>query len=624
MTSRASLLNFTLIKENFKRFWPIMAGGLAFWLICGPIALMISRSNGGYDYSVMKSVLTHLNPAPIMLNILLPVALAVACFSYLQKSNSAGVMHAMPFSRASLFVSNYVSGLVLAILPAAVITVFLLLMRGGVEIPTWDWSPTYVTGTRILRFLLEEFTVVSFVYSIAVFAAVISGLGVIHALTAVALNFICPAVFLLMMGYMDIYEYGFTAGSLFEEFAMRMNPYMQILGGDGLSFTEVIVYLIVAAVIALLAFLLYRARYLEKAGESYVFRAAKYIIGFLMVLFASSLTGFIFHSEIGPAAYILGFVVGYIVSMMIINKSTKIFTKDCLLSGLIYALVIAAIVCVFRFDAIGYQKRVPDASRVESVEFWSSTVDLGMDGKYDTIEDPVNIEHVTNFHREIVSDKKNYLRDNYYFGSGDFDSHDATAGVTLRYALKNGRRVERTYTIPMSLLRKSEDMKAVWNSAENNGLLQSLDPFSAGNTEITLEGYTFDDNFNGATTWQNYDTDNLPMGTARLEEKQLLIEALKKDVRNIEYDSLFADYDYEPYINISLDCRIPVDPHEPEEYIDGAAWNYYDYNDKGEPIYNHIVLNINARKNYVNTMNALLQMDISGDLRTCVETILAR
>lgn len=625
MTSRASLLNGALLKENFKRFWPIVLGGFAFWMICGPIALMLSRSSGGYSYSMMKSIITHINPAPIMLNIVLPVALALACFSYLHRSNSAGVLHAMPFSRASLFASNYVSGLLLAILPAAVITVFLLFMRGGVDIPVYEGSPVYFTGQNILRFLLEEFTVVSFVYSIAVFAAVISGLSVIHALTAVALNFICPAVFLLMMGYMDVYEYGFSSGSLFEDFAMRMNPYLQILNSDGLSFTEVIAYLIAAAVIAVLSFLLYRARYLEKAGESYVFRAAKYIIGFLMVLFASSLTGFIFQGELGPAAYVLGFVLGYIVAMMIINRSTKIFTKECLASGLIYALVIAAIVCVFRFDLIGYQKRVPEASRVESVTLWSNTVDLGMDGRVDVIEDPANIEHITNLHREIVSDKTNYiLRDDYYIGTGAHDSRDQTTNLTLDYTLKNGRRVERNYTIRMSLLRGSEDLKAVWNSAENNGLVQSLDQFGAVNTVIQLEGYRFADGGPSSVSWQDHDIDTLPMGTARLADKEALIRALKEDVQNIDYESLFVDNGYEPYVSINLDCRIPVAQDAPEEYISGTAWNYYEYNEQGNPIYNHIILDINARKNYVNTMNALLQMNISEDLRTCVETILAR
>ena len=114
------------------------------------------------------------------------------------------------------------------------------------------------------------------------------------------------------------------------------------------------------------------------------------------------------------------------------------------------------------------------------------------------------------------------------------------------------------------------------------------------------------------------------MGTARLADMEALIRALKEDVQNIDYESLFVDNGYEPYVSINLDCRIPVAQDAPEEYISGTAWNYYEYNEQGNPIYNHIILDINARKNNVNTMNALLQMNISEDLRTCVETILAR
>ena len=79
MTSRSSCLDLTLIRENFKRFWPIMAGGFLFWIVCGPFALAL----GGrpYSYGMMRTILRHINPAPIMLNIILPVALAVAVFS---------------------------------------------------------------------------------------------------------------------------------------------------------------------------------------------------------------------------------------------------------------------------------------------------------------------------------------------------------------------------------------------------------------------------------------------------------------------------------------------------------------------------------------------------------------
>ena len=632
MTSRASLLNFTLMKENFKRFWPIMAGGLAFWLICGPFALMISKGAGGYSYGVMKSILTHINPAPILLNILLPAALALACFGYLHKTNSSGVMHAMPFSRASLFVSNYVSGLLMAILPAVVITVCLLFMRGGVDIPVWEGAPRYFTGMNILRFLLEEFTVVSFVYSVAVFAAVISGLGVIHALTAVALNFILPVVYLILMGYMDIFEYGFTTGTLVEEIGMRMNPYLLILDSDGFSAKQVVIYLLISLVIAVLAYVLYRARKLERAGESYVFRPAKYIIGFLMVFMASSVTGLIFHGELGAAAFIPGFVVGYVVSQMIVNKSTKIFTKECLMSGLVYALVIAACICVFRFDLVGYQKRVPDASRVKEVRIQSNVFDMGLDGLPDTVTDPANIEKVTEFHRLIVSDPANYQdlwQGNYTSMNYSYDSRDYEDPLTrpvsfnIEYTMKNGLPMSRNYTIPAVMLMKDEGMRDVWNSAENGGLYDLLLNIGAVNTDFTLEGYNLTNGSQGEfTNWESYEQDNMSMGTSRLAEKEALLKAIREDVRTYDYDRLFDIYDYSPYINIHLDCRESCDPSAPEKYISGNAWNYYDYNDAGQPIYKHTVLDVNVNKSYVHTIEALQNMDLSDDLMKAVEIVL--
>ena len=82
MTSRASWLNVSLIKENFKRFWPIMCGGFLFWLVCGPIALVLTKSSEGYSYSFMRSILRHINPAPILLNGILPVALVLSACAF--------------------------------------------------------------------------------------------------------------------------------------------------------------------------------------------------------------------------------------------------------------------------------------------------------------------------------------------------------------------------------------------------------------------------------------------------------------------------------------------------------------------------------------------------------------
>ena len=638
MTSRASWLNVSLIKENFKRFWPIMCGGLLFWLVCGPIALVLTKSSEGYSYSFMRSILRHINPAPILLNGILPVALALACFGYLHRTNSAGVMHSMPFTRRSLFLSNYVSGLVMAVLPVAVISLILLVMRGNVDIGWYVDEPVYFTGMNIFRFFLEEFTVIAFVYSIAVFAASISGLSVIHALTAVALNFICPVVYLLLMGYMDTYEYGFTAGSLIEDIAVRMNPWIAVLAEDGFSAKEIAVYLLVSLVIAIAAFLLYKARHLERAGESYVFRPAKYIIGFLMVFTASSLTGFVFQSSLGPFSYLLGFVVGYIVAQMIVNKTTKIFTKECLASGLVYLLLIAAIVCVFRFDLIGYQKRVPDTDRVGSVTISSDTFDMGLDGRGDLITEPENIERVTAFHKKIVADPANYQDswNGYYTSSSlSWDSRDyedpktKPVSFNVSYALKNGRTLEREYWIPAAMLRGDAGMRDLWNSAENSGLYTRLLQEGAEGLSVWFEG-------NNMPKWllepemENYDygwrgfDDTMPTGATRLADKKALMNALIEDIKAYDYDRLFEDYSELPYISIHMDFSSRVKPGEQQEwesYFGGMGYTYYDYDDEGNPTFKHLILDVNANRNYVNVLKALLQMNFTDDLHRAVEAV---
>ncbi len=626
MTSRASWLNLALIRENFKRFWPLMIGGLAFWLVCGPFALAM----GGYPYSYhfMRSILRHLNPAPVLLNIALPVAMAVSCFSYLHRSNSSGVMHTMPFSRRSLFVSNYVSGLAMSLAPVVIISVILLFMRSGVETLFYDSDPVYATGTAILRFLLEEVTIIAFVYSVSVFAAVISGLAVIHTLTAVALNFICPALFLLMMGYMEVYEYGFTGGSLLEDFAIRMNPYLLILDADGFSAKEVCFYVLIALVITVAAYLLYKLRRLERAGDSYVFSPARYIIGFLMVFAASSVTGLVFQGEIGYAAYVLGFVVGYIIAQMIVTRSTKIFTKQCLASGLVYALVIAAVVCVFRLDLIGYQKRVPDPAKVQSVTIYSNTFDMGLDGVYDEISDPANIERVTNFHRQIVADPANYQKPWTSYSTAEYgtvDSRDTLeqpVSLQLTYAMKNGRTLTRDYWIPARMLKDSADMRDVWNSAENIGIARYLAEMDAKNLAITIEGYNLTDaSGDQLSNWEEFDDDNYAIGNSGLSDKQALLDGLKKDATMIDYDSLFENTGYEPSLSVHLDFRMPADPTAPEDYISGNAWNYYDYDGEGRPIYKHLVMDVNVTKRSVNTLNALLNMNVSDDLKLAARII---
>ena len=614
MTSRASLLDLTLIKENLKRFWPIVMAAFMYWLVCGPFALAISGpliGGGGYRFSMMRDILSHLNPAPILLDITLPVALSLAVFGYLHKTNSTGVMHAMPYSRTSLFVSNYISGLLMSLLPMLLSVLVLLPMSARVELPEVAFEGSLVT--LLLRFALEDATVIAFVYSIAVFAASICGLSVLHTLTAVALNFICPVVFLLLTGYMEIYEYGFRFGSLAEDYIFRMNPYMQVMSGGGLTTGEIALYLGISLLISIAAWLAYRARQLEKTGDSYVFRTAKYIIGFLMIFGCSSLTGFVFNSSIGYASYALGFLVGYVVSQMIVNKSTRIFTKECLISGLVSAIVIAAVICMFRFDLIGYQTRVPQESRVERVIVDSGTFDLGLDGRNDVIEDSTNIARICDFHRSIVADKSNYIHGIYYHSEWD------TTYINLKYELTNGKTLQRAYWLPKTMLRNSQELRDIWNSYEDHMFCETLDRMNAVNTSIDIESIEGD-------YWHSQEEDQIPSGSIRLAEKEALLKAVSEDLRNYEYDALFTedeDMGSGVSIYIHIETRRALAPGENEYHISGSGqlWNYYEYDEYDNPTYEHMIAEVYVNENYVNTLEALRSMELSESLKTALEQI---
>ena len=89
----------------------------------------------------------------------------------------------------------------------------------------------------------------------------------------------------------------------------------------------------------------------------------------------------------------------------------------------------------------------------------------------------------------------------------------------------------------------------------------------------------------------------------------------------VDYDSLFENTGYEPSLSVHLDFRMPADPTAPEDYISGNAWNYYDYDGEGRPIYKHLVMDVNVTKRSVNTLNALLNMNVSDDLKLAARII---
>ena len=122
MKSKTSCFSKTIFRKNITHFWPIWCLFLLFYLFIMPFSEFIGYlgEKAGYDTgktlaekmaeSILIPETVQIVFNPVILLIFSLIA-AGAVFSYLYTSRASYTMHAFPVTRTSLFITNYVSGL---------------------------------------------------------------------------------------------------------------------------------------------------------------------------------------------------------------------------------------------------------------------------------------------------------------------------------------------------------------------------------------------------------------------------------------------------------------------------------------------------------------------------------
>ena len=475
-----SFFSGALFRENLRRFWPVSAVGLFIYFVSGPFLILtgIVRDSGGavYPHNMVGMMLNNLNVGFLMMHLVLPVVAAVCVFSYLNRVNSVASIHAMPFSRRTLFVTNYISGLVLCVLPLIANWAILSLCGAGIEA---------FTAKALCMWLFGSFTIVLFVFSVAVLACMVSGNTVIATLTGFAFNFLVPALMLCMYGYAESFIYGFVAENIWPYIACT-NPWLlSIYSGvtllGSLKVWQCLAYIGVAIVISVIADILYHVRKLERCGDSYVFGWMQTFVGFLFAFVISTMTGLVLFEGIGIWAYIVGFVIGFVLGQMIALKTFHIFNKKSLRNLIIFAVLMALIIGGFALDVFGIEKKVPAVENVKSVTIDGKLIQYGSRYRAVTFESEPSIQKIIDFHKEVLE-------------KGGFpDENDAgySSGIThssclISYELKNGRRMNRQYTLTDEFLSGSKVYSELLNSEEVLGSISGL-AFIEGEKEMYVE-----------------------------------------------------------------------------------------------------------------------------------------
>ena len=622
MNSKNKYFSSALMIENFKNLWLLMIIGFAIYFLSTAMSIL---SNYGdlYDYTLTSLIAPH-NIGMQFGSAALAACSALVSFMYLFKSSSIGVLHAMPFSRKKLFASSYVSGLIAALLPLVVITLILIALKQPViDSGTIDYfnygssaavSDSIYTAGLVLRMAADHAVSIFFVYSVCVLGCMVAGNFVIAFLTAFALNFICPAIYLVLVQYSQMFLYGVNVSDNMESI-LKLNPWMLNFEPSDYSAKLYILYIAISVVLVIASFALYSIRPFENSSDNYVFGFMQKFVVVSLTFFCASVLGFIFNESGmylfgtmddgvtlgGIGGFVIGGLISFAASQMIAKKTFRIFNKETLKLFGLCILIIAVIVGCFVLDILGIESRVPAVSSVDHAEIYASNI-LGYDDySYHSFYITENIQHIIDLQNSIIENRRNFEG----FISSEYDRGKY---INIVYVLNNGQRISREYHVPESFLMTNNDLRKLFDSAENKQMYSML-------YDLEFTGGTM----SFARYWDEYDIDpgytayDVPIARGWDEDVyisdkkniQKFIELFIADATACSYDSVFEDHSDYYYVSLNVKTNYTV---EQIENLFGNAFGY-SWNAQDELGRREVYFSFNVPETYAKTYEFLMGLE---------------
>ena len=446
MKSKLSFFDPTLLRKNISRFSPAWALLLVLFVLTGPVPLMLELDRVIPEVRTEVALEQFRNDLPMGIFFAFGAApiFAALVFKYLHKTRSAYMMHAFPMTRNCLFLTNAVSGFLFWAVPALVTVLLELAVLAAMNVGgCWGavWS---MLGMWLLADL--------FFYGLAVFSMHISGNTVIAVLSYAALNFICLGLPVMVLLLVQLYFRGFDfelSGRI-----LRMAPIIELLN-DGSPDPKILwIYAAVGLILTVLAWVHYRFRQVERAGDPMAFPWARVAFRLIFTLCCALGLGFILSAFFGvlngnegraflPFA-LLGCFLGWFGSSMMIERTVKVFRKKNVWIGFAaFVVVLLAAVLGLKYDVLGFQRKIPETADVVSVEVWTYGDPQSRLNVSDciTLTERADIETIRDFHRNALNAANQSVDPNGLFSVGRYDNGQ----VHLCYRLKNGGTLRRVY-----------------------------------------------------------------------------------------------------------------------------------------------------------------------------------
>ena len=574
MPSKRSFFNPTLFKKNLSRSWPLW-GGVTLIGSLFPLYLLLNIMNHFMELdrvdfaSFLYQSAAYFLPA---FTCFYAILVAMFVWSYLHNTRAVGMMHSLSVSRTNLFITTTLSGLAMLLIPYVVVGGALCViaaccgaLHGGAVL------------TAIAAVLLDNLLF----FGMGTLCAAVTGNVFAVAVFYLVLNFAAPALDFLINNLAQEFIFGLTNQT--SKLSILLSPVVSLYDNVDVNhydgdislaipkfegFGFILVYGIVGILMLALAWLLYRSRRSESAGDVVafswlrpVFRIAISVASALTLgrviyeLFWASLFQEGDYANIVPMGICMALtaIVGYYAATMLLEKSLRVFKGSGKGVALVCTVVIA-LCAATSLDLLGIERYVPDAEDVKTAEL-SGNIRITCDAD----EMPGLLEEILALHSAIVEDA-DYIKS---FSETNFHSQIDWTYNSIVYTLKDGSKVEREYILPVTYERTQDistfDGKLLAITRNPDALLASVSaPEGADIVNLYVEYYdTVED------CWQFMNGDSNSWNTIY---EALLLDARegnftlgsyfewdqKNDSFSYDGSTTAAVYEYSPTIGIEF------------------------------------------------------------------------
>ena len=507
MESKKSYFNKTVFMKDITRFWAIWALEIVGFIVAGILPIYTSCNSIRFNEGIqtvekienMRDVFTSdiiMTSNPIVMA-LIAMFVAGLVFLYINNARDSYMIHSLPLKKETLFVSHYLAGAAIVVVPYVIFYAVITIMAGGFGVGI---------SHSLIACMFETVIAYIFFYSLMCAVMMVSGNSFMAFIIYGVLNFLVVGITALWGLFSTILVYGLSDFDFFTVKGEIFSPMIYMIRKFGLMYDEkpytlwgsFAIYIIPAVIFAVLALVLYKKRASETVGDTLsfkwcrpVFRTVFTLTGasaatlFLMFIMAMNNSYLSNETNNYPTVIILIIICGaacYFISDMILNKTFFIWKKTSYMSMGVLVAVLAGLVSLIHFGVS--QMVIPKAENVQYVKIDNNA---GTEYTYDNkavIQDIVNTQkNIEIKYEDAVTyyddEDSQYISIRYYLKG----SHERR-GFYYRWTEKNNKKNIESFR---SLLKDNKrQVEGMFSSEYDNIVVDSTDIYVTEDKQISL------------------------------------------------------------------------------------------------------------------------------------------